>query len=351
MSSRIYSYLRWANAILILCTFLAYLSPYIHPATFWLLSFFGLIFPWLLLFNFLFLLFWLFLREKYFLLSLGCILMGWGNMKTIIGINGREAASESTLHVMTINTHSLRDKENKNKKLGIDDMKQFTRFEQVDILCLLEFPSGGGNEKYVPAIMEQSGLKYHHKDQGRGLLIFSAYPILNKGSKYFDNRVNGYQFIEIEKEGKKIRIYNLHLQSNMVSGTADKVAEHGNLQDKETWLDIKGMMGKYRYFTKKRANQAGEITTHIAKSPYPVIVCGDFNDVPQSHAYHLLTSRLNDGFKKKGNGLGFTFSGSVPGLRIDYVLASSDFKLLSYQKKNIPFSDHKAIISAVELRN
>ena len=351
MPPKKFRYLRWLNVILILVTFLAYLSPYVHPSTFWPPSFFGLIFPWLLLANFLFVLTWVSLRQRYFLFSLGCILMGWGNVKSIVGIHSSNPVIESSIRVMTFNTRSIRDKDNSNQKLSIEELKQFTQLEKVDILSLQEFPSGQGNKPHMNAIAEQSGLKYYYNDMGYGLLIYSKYPVLNKGGKYFNNRANGFQFIDIEKEGQKFRIYNIHLQSNLVSGTADKVAQNGTLQEKETWLDIRRMMGKYRYFSKRRAEQAKEIVEHMAQSPHPIILCGDFNDVPQSHAYHLLSGALQDGFKKKGQGLGFTFTGDLPGLRIDYIMAQKAFKFLGYQKKEVSYSDHQAIIASLKLRN
>lgn len=351
MSEKINPVLRWLNVLLIFATFLSYLSPLVHPVKFWPASFFGLAYPWFLLLNLLFVLFWILKKERYFLFSLACIIIGWGSLSAIVGFNSKAKAQSSTIKVMSFNTHSLRDKNNNNKKLKIEQLPQFTQAEPVDIICLQEFPSSPSMQHYFKAMKEQTGMAYTHNDVGYGLYILSAYPIINKGGKYFKNRANGFQFIDIEKEGEKIRIYNIHLQSNLVTGTADKVANSGNLQEKETWMDIKGMMGKYRHYSRIRARQAAEISTHIAQSPYPVILCGDFNDVPQSHAYHILTQNMDDGFKKRGQGLGFTFSGDVPGLRIDYILAAPAFRFLSYLKRDIPFSDHKAIISSLELRN
>ena len=37
-----------------------------------------------------------------------------------------------------------------------------------------------------------------------------------------------------------------------------------------------------------RVSEALKIKKHINKSPYPVIVCGDFNDTPLSYTYSTL---------------------------------------------------------------
>ena len=36
-------------------------------------------------------------------------------------------------------------------------------------------------------------------------------------------------------------------------------------------------------------------------SPYPIIVCGDFNDVPVSYAYETIGAGLQNAFVEKGS--------------------------------------------------
>jgi endonuclease/exonuclease/phosphatase family metal-dependent hydrolase len=71
-----------------------------------------------------------------------------------------------------------------------------------------------------------------------------------------------------------------------------------------------------------RARQAEILREHIAASPHPVIVCGDFNDTPLSYSYRLMSKGLKDSFMEKGWGLGTTYAGALPALRIDYILCS-----------------------------
>src|ERR1035437_4034091 len=67
--------------IFLAALFLSYFSPYANPKIFWLLAFFGLAFPWLLVINVLFLIWWIIRWKKLYWLSLIVILMGWNNMK------------------------------------------------------------------------------------------------------------------------------------------------------------------------------------------------------------------------------------------------------------------------------
>jgi endonuclease/exonuclease/phosphatase family metal-dependent hydrolase len=93
-----------------------------------------------------------------------------------------------------------------------------------------------------------------------------------------------------------------------------------------------------------------EILHHkIEESPYPVIVCGDFNDVPSSYAYFTARGSLQDAFLKKGAGFGRTFRFISPTLRIDYILADKKFDVLQYSSFKVPFSDHYPIIADFDI--
>jgi len=90
----------------------------------------------------------------------------------------------------------------------------------------------------------------------------------------------------------------------------------------------------------------------IAQSPYPAIVCGDFNDVPNSSTYFNIKGNLQDPFLKKGSGRGRTTRTSFglisPTLRIDYILASRNFKVQQFEISHVPYSDHFPVITDLQ---
>ena len=60
------------------------------------------------------------------------------------------------------------------------------------------------------------------------------------------------------------------------------------------------------------------------ESPYPVVLAGDLNDSPMSYTCgHLRKGRVRDTFGVGDIGLGATHIGTVPGLRIDGILADT----------------------------
>ena len=109
------------------------------------------------------------------------------------------------------------------------------------------------------------------------------------------------------------------------------------------------MMSRYKRAAILRAEQAEEVVGQIEKSPYPVLLCGDFNEIPQSYAYYIISRGLQDAFKASGRGLGVTYNGRIPALRIDYVMAGPEFEVLGHRIGRARFSDHYPVYGVVRL--
>ncbi len=85
------------------------------------------------------------------------------------------------------------------------------------------------------------------------------------------------------------------------------------------------------------------------KSPYPVIICGDFNDVPNSYAYSKIGKNMHNAFVKKGAGIGRTFSRITPTLRIDNIFTDKKFTIEQYTRIKEKLIDHYPIIADITL--
>jgi endonuclease/exonuclease/phosphatase family metal-dependent hydrolase len=108
-------------------------------------------------------------------------------------------------------------------------------------------------------------------------------------------------------------------------------------------------MSKLKRAFLKRGVQAENIKKEINKSPYPVIVCGDFNDVPNSYAYAVIGKNLQNAFVEKGAGIGRTFSGISPTLRIDNIFIDKEFAVEQFIRVKKKLSEHFPIIADVGL--
>lgn len=283
--------------------------------------------------------------------SLGCIFLGWTHFSGIIGFNLNKQIPENPLTVVSYNTHSFRSLFSKENKKGIEEQKAFrARLEkkigEIEIFCTQEFSS----KTYLSSFKKLFNFPYHVKHKSRGVSIFSRYPIVKSGELNFDSTGNSCLWADLKIEGKIVRVYSIHLQSIKISGEANKLRKEGNLNEKETWLGIRGMLGKYHRSTELRLAQTETVTKHIAQSPHPVILCGDFNDTPISYVYHKISNGLCDNFKEAARDWGATYNGSIPALRIDYIFTSLDaFEVLKHGIIKEKYSDHYPVFSQLEL--
>ena len=100
-----------------------------------------------------------------------------------------------------------------------------------------------------------------------------------------------------------------------------------------------------------RNTQAKELKSLINKSPYPSVLCGDIDDVPNSTTYFTIKESLQDAFVKKGVWPGATFRFISPTLRIDYIFAHRDFNVIQFITKKEIYSDHLPLITDLQFKN
>jgi endonuclease/exonuclease/phosphatase family metal-dependent hydrolase len=98
-----------------------------------------------------------------------------------------------------------------------------------------------------------------------------------------------------------------------------------------------------------RAVQAATIQAQLAKSPYPTIITGDFNDVPSSYTYKQIKGKMQDAFLKKGFGIGATYMNLSPTLRIDYIMADKRWQVKGWESLDENLSDHHMIMADLQL--
>ena len=248
-----------------------------------------------------------------------------------------------TLSVVTFNCHQLID----GNKQYIDEevINRWLAGKQIDVLFLQEiivFKSGPTLDN-LHAIQKAGNFPYVIYEEGRGLATFSKFPLAHHKTTYW-NIYNGYQLTHLQLGTQTVLLANMHLQSNSITGLADEVAETGELNDKKTWLTVENILTRFRRSGWKRAAQAQEIAALLQKSNTPVIAAGDLNDVPQSFTYRVLCAGRSDTFVEAGKGIGTTYAGKIPGLRIDYLFVSPHFFTpLSHTHHRVSFSDHKYV--------
>ena len=71
--------------------------------------------------------------------------------------------------------------------------------------------------------------------------------------------------------------------------------------------------------------------------------------MPNSYAYNTIGKGLQNTFAQKGIGIGRTFSGISPTLRIDNIFVAESFTVLQYTRINKRLSDHFPVLADVNL--
>ena len=341
------SFLRKFNLWLIFFTLIAYTAPFVSPQTLSFVLFVGLAYPWLLLANVIFIFLWAASRMKYWWYSAVCVLLGWSYLSSIVGFNFfTKTPTGQVLKVMTYNIGGANV--NAERLLKLND---FLTTENSDIICVQEFSSPNNIIYQMQRLMALSKYPYRATSTNNSTLIVSKYPVIKKESLSFENSNggNGCTYADIQINDKVIRVYTVHLRSNVVSGLADDLAEHADYEKRATWSKMITMLRRVRIMAQYRAKESEKIAAHIATSPYPVMVCGDFNDIPVSYSYSVLSQNLKDTYRERGFGIGVTYNGNIPALKIDHILADKKIAVFNCEIVKVKYSDHFPIVSEIGL--
>jgi endonuclease/exonuclease/phosphatase family metal-dependent hydrolase len=352
--------LRWGNIILICVTLLTYVVPYINPNFTGWFSVLGLFYPALLFLNIIFLLFWGYRKQFTLVIATSiCILLGWNYLTATFGVNYFSASNPKVNHELSIMTYNVRSfriegRWDKDRKMAqIEKTLSAANTCAPDIFCGQEFYYPRKSESYNSAVLKSFDESPHTATNKNGLVIISKFPIINSESvsvEAGDDSDRNCLFADVQINNNLIiRVYNIHLESNKVTDRTENIElDVQTLQEKSTWKTIYHVLGSIKNNQRLRATQMSNILTHIQGSPYPVIVCGDFNDTPLSHTYRKTNNLLQDNFVQKGKGKGTTYNGNIPFLKIDYILSDRRFKVLENKiLRNHTESDHFPMCSKI----
>lgn len=327
--------LLWGNVLLIAALIASAYLPRMHPGAFWPSGFAGLPFPFFWVLNLLFIpLLLLYYKRKYWiipivglLLTIPACLVTWGFHL----FGGSDARSERSFTIMSFNCSSMGLQSYKDRPDIRERIHKVLGEANPDILCLQEFYTNDkpGLRSNLDSIRKQLGYPYHYfvKNLTRwetwhfGTVMFSRFPIVDTARFELDGGEESEDMLTAKLliHGDTVRILSAHLASYRLESSDYRTVR---TPDNEK---VKGLIGKMRRSLNLRAKQAAILRSEIDRTQMPVIVAGDFNDIPVSYTYNVIRGDLQDAFLKKGSGFGRTFSAISPTLRIDYILPDNHF--------------------------
>jgi endonuclease/exonuclease/phosphatase family metal-dependent hydrolase len=354
------------HLILVILFLLGCLVPFISPAHCWPLAFLGLGFPFMIIVLAGLILFWGIFDARYSLISVVTLLVGWKLIQSCFGFHTTpqpRIRPPGSITILSYNVHYFRpyddrpDKEN----LFARNMLRMIGEQHPDVACFPEFFS-----TLVPAptdfaayLSDSIGLRYRYFSSElpspyyySGTVLFSRFPLVRCGRIPLTDNFSGENalFADIVHGPDTFRVFTMHLQSIRLTRQDLEGLEKAKHEEDTGFAASRTIFGKIRKAFIKRGEQADRVAAAVAQSPYPVIVCGDFNDTPDSYCYFKVRGRLQDAFLKQGWGIGRTYMGISPTLRIDYILADDRFTVNGFTRIPRALSDHYPIISNLTLQ-
>ena len=353
------------NIIVIVAYLLTCLIPFVDPSKFWFISFLGLGFPIIAFTLLAFVLIWIIYKSKWAWLSILVLVIGYKQLNAAFAFHlageFTKTKSPKTIRILQYNVMGeeiIRQLKISGNKSTVAKTLSFIKKSNADVLTLQEFYSRFDKEPSLVSIIDSLGYPYHYlaesertnKKKYVGVAIFSKFPLKNTTTIPLDSYPDQEFLIfgDINVDGKNFRIFTAHLQSIGID-RSDYKSIHGTDYGQSTEMKVdKSIAGKLKRAYQWRFDQAKIIREKVNESPYPVILCADFNDVPNSRTYFTIKGNMQDAFLKKGSFVGRTFRYISPTLRIDYILSDPIFKVTQYSVPHVKFSDHFPVITDLQ---
>lgn len=348
-------FLFFLNMMLALYTLLVYQLSYSVSVKHWLGGFLMLSLPLAFVGNVLFIILWIFRKSRRAFISVGILLIGFPLLlRTFVW---HDIDDDDKRKGISVFSYNLMWCDIDSYSLGRDTLNAIKLIQnaikiEADIKCVQELY----NADYIPQYRMIKKFRDTHKyytyvhstpgnDKGQGsigLAIFSKYPIIRKEEKHWAINHNGLLSADIVIGKDTIRVINVQLRSMGVR--VNKVLDAGEDKEKAK-KEAKTIYHQLKEGFSDRIIQMIELETWIKASPYPIILAGDFNEVPYGYAYGRARKYLKNAFEEKGRGFGFTYHHSPGFLRIDNQFFDDRYFEIKRFKtfSDLPYSDHYPI--------
>lgn len=322
------------------------INPLISPTFFVFSSYFGLGFWIILLFNISVLFVLIILKAKktklFPIIALIIAVPGFMNSYSV----KKQSTDEGNLKVMTYNVHHFSNVTSNKKSISKQDIIDMINAQNPDIVCMQE--SGSWNDKMAKDFAAKINCKYYayNNVKHNGNVFFSKYPLFKDEFTDKCDANTTYVVRGVNAGGLgKFYLECVHLQSFMITDDEIEYINDARIYDRKSDAIGKSVIYKLKDGFIKRTEDIQNLVVNLPENGVPIIVCGDFNDTPLSYTYHRMRkANMNDAFLKVGHGIGKTYCGKLPLLRIDYFWYSDDIVPMTFIRVRTKMSDHYPIV-------
>ena len=344
------------NVVLALGLIASTLAGSVAPSTSIWPSLMAFAYPVLALANALMLVVWLLLRRwGTALLPAAAIAARWG----MVGLFFQPHISpsmqprpeeEACVRLMTYNVHQFKGAgaEPTPSDSNAQAFLALVRQHAPDVLCLQEYAAAKGMS--VTDSLELMGYNHyfgaHTAASGSlyGTVVFSRLPIT------YVKRIDAEKVLVEVLAAQHMRICCIHLDSYRFSD-ADR-EEIERMRHGEVKPTARQTLGKVRKTILSHEHEWQQLLLPVvSECTMPLVVAGDFNDIPSSYIYHQLASHLTDAYAGHGAGYGITYNGGWPRYRIDWVMHNQGLSTLRYKRLRTAVSDHYPVVVDLSFNN
>lgn len=316
-SNQILLFIHIVIAVLLLSTLG---NAWIPPNLLGNLNLLSLGFPYLILAHLILTLIWIFKKQKIAIaFALGTLIF-YNPIRRWINFSPKTENGKTIrdIKVLTFNV--------KYGEYGWDKVKNYIKEQDADIILV--------QEKDTNRVIKRDLIKYP------SVILKTKHKIVRQ-AELIDEKARGNSFYaDIDINGKVIRIINVYLEPfrlNKSMFTKLDGLGFGNVSQ---------LLSHMTPTFQAHEDQVKRIRKMVDLSPYPVILAGDFNSVPNSYEYYNLGKDLQDAFLVAGKGSASSFHDYKVPLRIDYIFSSKSIIPLSYKvDQSVKLSDHYPVIA------
>lgn len=329
------------------------LSSYVDPVQFPWLAYFGLAFWVIFLYNIVILFLLLLCWSKWIWIAVLALVVSipgcYKSFSTGVSQEGGD------LRIMSYNVRSFSGEDNagKSSEEVANRIANLVLEQNPDVLCIQEFthfmPKTGRYaciQKYGE-LMKMPYQYYHTKKHFGGNVIFSKYPLTALDPEDPMGDEKEYGPVARVDAGPKGQFYVIccHLTSFQLTNSEIEVLSETGQSKEEVKTKGKSILVKLKNAYERRSEEVSKMLADVPHDGRAIILCGDFNDTPLSYTYHQIKrAGFTDGFVKAGWGVGRTYAGKLPMLRIDYVWGNEQIQPMVFKRLKYKGSDHFPVV-------
>jgi endonuclease/exonuclease/phosphatase family metal-dependent hydrolase len=242
-----------------------------------------------------------------------------------IGFAQSEQSPAGTFRVMSYNIHHG---EGLDGKVDLERIVELIKKERADIVGLQEVDKGTertSRRDFPAELAALSGMScvfrnnYHYQGGEYGNAVLTRFPVKQATNLHFKmlrpGEQRGILQLVLDVHGREVVFMNTHID--------------------------------YRADDSERLSNAAEVKELVKLyQGKPILMTGDFNDVPGSRTYDRFAELFTDAWIEAGQGNGFTIPAAKPTKRIDFIWVSkgAPIKPLKLWVPDSKASDHLPVV-------